>query len=205
MVRGSTQLTLLGDAGMHRTVTRIYLPVSEATGKQLARVYPYGWYLSRALYDELATRRRLAVNVEAECICDHPADGLALAIMLDTEPARATEALEAALAYLRELTVDRALFAKVQKTVEDSLAGHWVAPEGIAQYMVAAKLWGDRDRMVYEALPAFTPEELARIHAELAAVPPSIAILGDLGKLDRARLARIGALHEVSRKEIMGM
>jgi predicted Zn-dependent peptidase/predicted Ser/Thr protein kinase len=205
LAHGRPAVTLLADPAMQRTLTRIYLPVPDANGKELARVYPYGAYISRALYDELATRRRLAADVETTCNCDYPADGLAVVVTLDTEAARATEALEAALAYLRELTIDRDLFAKVRKSLEDSLAGKWIAPEGIARYLATTRLWGDYERTIYEALPALTPDELARIHAELAHVAPAISIHGDLGKLDRARLARIGPLREVTRKEILGM
>jgi predicted Zn-dependent peptidase/predicted Ser/Thr protein kinase len=131
-----------------------------------------------------------------------------LALRASTDASHVTEVVGSTLAELFDAKPDPALVERAKAGIEERLRSNWNA---MSQVPVAVWLWqrhGDRidpRPAAFARLASEGPRTMDAITDELRRAPRVIVVWGDLSRVDRAALAKLGPVRELAIDDIVGV
>ena len=191
-----TRIALL-DTGPNRAVTaRIRISLGPIDPRQLAIARVFSSYLNNpVLKTAFSARRGIAFHGLAQVEERATGDDSTLEIQFSTTADLIIDALEVALTSAREPNVDPTYAAQAARRNEEVFRADWLTPRELTTKLLFWKtrgLDGDPRPDMYNATIRTDAAALGKVATDLARAPTYISISGDVSKLDRTRLGKLG-------------
>jgi predicted Zn-dependent peptidase/predicted Ser/Thr protein kinase len=189
----------LFDTGSNRAVTatiRINLGSLDLEHAAVARVFAS--YLSNPVIKNAFTSQRGIAFSGFALLDEQPkGDDSSLKIQFSTTAEHIVDALEIALASARDPGVESTHAAQAVRRIEEMYRGNWIAPRDLPSSVLSWRLTGypyDPRSSTFNTTRRTKAADLGKFAAELARASTYISLSGDVSKLDRAKLAKLGTV-----------
>jgi hypothetical protein len=151
------------------------------------------------LYDALHSGQSTNYLVAARADTELPSD-VHVEVYVGAPPDQIAKNTAAALAIVRDHTVDAGYFLRARRTLEQQYRADWITDRdlpGRVSAWLRAGFTGDPRQQDFDDIQRASPDELARTITDLGAAPVYISIFGDLSAVDRGVLAALGTVEIV--------